>query len=328
MERGGGATADQRADGDPRGFLGYDDWFRHGMALHDWHRERGLEIFDRWSAQSDKYPGREAIERKWISFGRPYDGLRTTIASIYADARARGWKDDDCVSSRVNGVEALSGVLPEALTANPIKFKDLGKGGKILATCTNALIAIQGIGLCCTYDTFHEKMMVGGQQLGEWAGEMSDSLTHLLRIMICDRYGFDPGSQSTYDAAVQEALMHAYDPICDYLAALQWDGQPRLRTWLHYYMGADDTPLNCWIGGLSLTAAVRRARQPGYKFDQITVLEGVEGQGKSRQSRSSPAPAISATRRSSRSTTRRNRSRSREYGSTRSRTSPACTGRT
>jgi predicted P-loop ATPase len=52
--------------------------------------------------------------------------------------------------------------------------------------------------------------------------------------------------------------------------------------WLHTYMSADDTPLNRAIGRLWLIAAVRRARQPGCKFDQIPVLEGPEGKGKSK----------------------------------------------
>jgi len=41
------------------------------------------------------------------------------------------------------------------------------------------------------------------------------------------------------------------------------------------------TPLNRAIGRLVLIAACRRARQPGCKFDNITVLEGNEGTNKS-----------------------------------------------
>jgi predicted P-loop ATPase len=47
------------------------------------------------------------------------------------------------------------------------------------------------------------------------------------------------------------------------------------------YLGAEKTPLNRAIGRLALIAAVRRVRQPGCKFDQIIVLEGPEGTGKS-----------------------------------------------
>jgi predicted P-loop ATPase len=47
------------------------------------------------------------------------------------------------------------------------------------------------------------------------------------------------------------------------------------------YLGAEDTELTRAIGSLALVAAVRRVRQPGCKFDEITVLEGPEGTGKS-----------------------------------------------
>ena len=48
------------------------------------------------------------------------------------------------------------------------------------------------------------------------------------------------------------------------------------------YMGAEDTALQRTFGRLLLVAAVRRVRQPGCKFDQIGVLEGPEGTGKSK----------------------------------------------
>jgi predicted P-loop ATPase len=48
------------------------------------------------------------------------------------------------------------------------------------------------------------------------------------------------------------------------------------------YMGAEDTALHRTFGRLLLVAAVRRVRQPGCKFDQIGVLEGPEGTGKSK----------------------------------------------
>jgi predicted P-loop ATPase len=47
------------------------------------------------------------------------------------------------------------------------------------------------------------------------------------------------------------------------------------------YLRCKDTPLNKAIGRKVLIAAVRRARDPGCKFDNITTLEGPEGKNKS-----------------------------------------------
>jgi predicted P-loop ATPase len=47
------------------------------------------------------------------------------------------------------------------------------------------------------------------------------------------------------------------------------------------YLGCEDSELNRAIGRKVLIAAARRARRPGCKFDNITVLEGSEGRKKS-----------------------------------------------
>src|SRR5262249_51870419 len=76
-------------------------------------------------------------------------------------------------------------------------------------------------------------------------------------------------------------LDNSFDPIADYLAALKWNGNERLETWMQTYLGAKDTKLNKAIGRLALLAMVRRVRQPGCKFDQIILFEGPEGTRKS-----------------------------------------------
>ena len=76
-------------------------------------------------------------------------------------------------------------------------------------------------------------------------------------------------------------LENSFDPVCEYLDGLKWDGTPRLRQWLTTYLGAEASELNSAIGTNMLVAAVRRVRKPGTKFDTIVVLEGDQGSGKS-----------------------------------------------
>jgi predicted P-loop ATPase len=103
----------------------------------------------------------------------------------------------------------------------------------------------------------------------------------MLRVIIKERFGFDAGKENTNDAAVQLCLRHQFDPVRDYLDGREWGGTKRLDGWVTTYLGAEDTQLTRAIGRIALVAAVRRARQPACKFDQITVLEGPEGTGKS-----------------------------------------------
>lgn len=72
-----------------------------------------------------------------------------------------------------------------------------------------------------------------------------------------------------------------FHPVRDYLLSRRWDGVARVETWLPDYCGAANTPLIRAWGKLVLVAAVRRARQPGCKFDNMLVLEAKQGAGKS-----------------------------------------------
>ena len=95
------------------------------------------------------------------------------------------------------------------------------------------------------------------------------------------RWRFDPGKQFVEDALRLECLKHTFDPVREYLDSLKWDGKPRIDRWLTRYCHADDTPLHRAYGRKWFIAGVRRVRQPGCKFDEMLVLEGEQGQGKS-----------------------------------------------
>jgi predicted P-loop ATPase len=103
----------------------------------------------------------------------------------------------------------------------------------------------------------------------------------VLRTAVIERFEFDPGAPLSRAAVIRLCLDNSFNPILDYLTSLEWDGKPRLDTWLVRYVGAADEPLNRAFGRKVLIAAVRRVREPGTKFDQVLVLEGEEGIGKS-----------------------------------------------
>jgi hypothetical protein len=171
-----------------------------------------------------------------------------------------------------NPKPATSGQAPE--------WPDWNKDGTLKRTYSNARIAIMALGIVCSYDEFHDRMLVAGKEINQWAGELSDAVNVILRQMIVDQFDFDPGKDNIADATTELCLENRFDPIVDYLEGLDWD-TPRLGTWLINYLGAEDTPLNRAIGKLTLIAAVHRARKPGCKFDYIPVLEGPEGTMKS-----------------------------------------------
>ncbi len=96
-----------------------------------------------------------------------------------------------------------------------------------------------------------------------------------------DRLGLPSKDTYFFGFLENKAREASFHPIRDYLAALEWDGVPRLDEWLHAYFDAENTPLNSAYGRKHLIAAVRRVRQPGCKHDAMLVLQGPQGAGKS-----------------------------------------------
>lgn len=76
-------------------------------------------------------------------------------------------------------------------------------------------------------------------------------------------------------------MQDTHKTFTDYVDSLSWDGTPRLDRWLIDYAGAEDTPYVRAASRMLFVAAVRRARQPGCRFDQMLVIDGPQGCGKS-----------------------------------------------
>ena len=76
---------------------------------------------------------------------------------------------------------------------------------------------------------------------------------------------------------------HAFNDVKDYLKGLQgkWDGVPRLDSLFIDYLGAKDTAYNRAVTRKAFTAAVARAMSPGCKYDNMVILAGPQGIGKS-----------------------------------------------
>jgi predicted P-loop ATPase len=85
------------------------------------------------------------------------------------------------------------------------------------------------------------------------------------------------GSGVTHEAVNAYAREHSFHPVRDYLERLCWDGKPRVRTWLHKYLGAEDNEYTNEIGTMFLIGMVARMLNPGCKLDYMLVLEGGQG---------------------------------------------------
>ena len=74
---------------------------------------------------------------------------------------------------------------------------------------------------------------------------------------------------------------NSFHPVRDYLRGLVWDGKPRLDTLLIDHFKAEDSAYTRAVTRKTFTAAAARIFEPGIKFDNMLILEGVQGVGKS-----------------------------------------------
>lgn len=101
-----------------------------------------------------------------------------------------------------------------------------------------------------------------------------------LRYLMETYYGIE-SKQKIEDETVNVANRNAFHRVREYLHSIVWDGQPRMDTLFIDYLGAVDTPFVRAAARKMLIAAVARVMCPGIKFDNMVVLQGRQGIGKS-----------------------------------------------
>ena len=69
--------------------------------------------------------------------------------------------------------------------------------------------------------------------------------------------------------------------VLDYFANLRWDGVQRVEKLFPYYFNTEDTEYERAVSILTFVAIVRRAKQPGVKYDDVAIIEGPQGSRKS-----------------------------------------------
>ena len=124
--------------------------------------------------------------------------------------------------------------------------------------------------------------------------EFTDRSTGKLRRRIAERFTYDTergarrlhyGRETWKDCTDAILYDHEIDPFLDWLCSLEkWDGTDRLDHWLRDVFVLDDTnnaELVAWASRFVFLGATWRAFKPGTKLDEMPVLVGQQGIGKS-----------------------------------------------
>ena len=165
------------------------------------------------------------------------------------------------------------------------------KSGKPERTHENVLIVLRHSpdwkGLI-GHDTFAEQIVLQAappwlSEVGEdWqVVEWSDADSVHLVEWLSREHNLQVPPKTVHECVMLIASEESFSPPARWLATLNWDRVPRVNKWLHAYLGCEDCTYTSQLSVYLLVALVRRALDPGHKIDQMIVLEGDQGVGKS-----------------------------------------------
>jgi len=265
----------------------YGEWIQIGMAMRHGLGDRGLEIWDAWSARGRKYKKGEPAER-WASFRK--SGI--TLNTLFFMAKGAGWRSPLDDPERQFGAVEPEGT-PSDIPFSEGTFQEWVRDGYQMWKPNpkqEILIPVFHEGNLIRFFTHHE----------DWAGRLRYNLRSMYPEIdgevVDDLASYRALSQShaylgwtkrtlgltRVQAAIQTAAEHnAYDPVAEWIRSLKWDGTARAGA-LTETLGVEDTPLTRRCLLRWLIGAVARALQPGCKMQNMLLLLGPQGRRKSK----------------------------------------------
>lgn len=165
-------------------------------------------------------------------------------------------------------------VTGEGASARPkISFKNI------------KLILLNAVGDCVyRYNAFAgQEEHACSTPWGSIAGKVvTDADILALKDWLIHRFRLEANVNLLNEVVTVISRENSYHPVRSYLSALQWDGRPRIDSWLNDYLGVTETtPYVQAIARKVLVAMVARIYSPGIKFDYVLILEGGQGKRKS-----------------------------------------------
>jgi len=238
--------------------------------------EEGFRVYDDWSSWHKSYDA-AATRKYWDSI----HGVTTSGRELLVRAEKLDPEGYATWMAREAAIWFDDGVEPPDVPPGPGRVQfELGSKKEILRSRVNAERGILGLDIKIRYDAFHHRMQI--ERDGQ-VKAVTDHVVMLLRVELTDVYGKDFGTAVMWDAVISLGLQNQFNPVTQMLreAEAGWDGARRLDRIGPDYFNSEDTEFVRTAFRKTMLAAVRRARRPGCKFDQILVCESPEGWDKS-----------------------------------------------
>lgn len=208
---------------------------------------------------------------------------KAVCATLNREQIASAVSDFEGITTGANLEQAVQGVADNSSWMDGLERT---QNGTIKSTIDNILLILNGD--LHLKDKFALNLFAGrGEVLGSlpwsvddkrrlWSDTDNNGLYWYMERM------WNITGRGNIDSALDiHASVHAFNDVQNYLNGLTWDGVERLDTMFIDYLGAEDNAYNRAVTRKSFTAAVARAMTPGVKFDNMLILCGKQGAGKS-----------------------------------------------
>jgi hypothetical protein len=264
--------------------MGRNEWRKVGGALHFMFEgsDIGLNIFETWSAEGANYKGGFDCVALWngLDLEHPHPSHWLTLKQM-----ARQVKPGAAERERLRSpaFERLRKELEPShdyrqLVIHFSERKRTSEGYSQVPepnSKQNTEDLLHGLGTVARWDLFTSCVVLNDKRMDHAA--LVD-----LHSAAFD-HGWKPSRAALAEFIEGIARQASFNSAQVYFNGLsgKWDGVHRLSTLFQRHMGAPDSPSIRELGQLIPYAVVRRAFNPGFKFDLMPILQGPQGFGKS-----------------------------------------------
>ena len=188
---------------------------------------------------------------------------------LHPATAAKVWPVTPLLKAKTAALEAqeIQALAPDAYATD-------AKGRIQNDNLDNVQFYLNSLAVECRWNEWFEYPEVQGWEWPRWT-RVDDSVVNALR-MNATKTGtrFVMGKEFAVDSLSRLARQNPVDPACALLDKWQkeWDGTPRLSTWLSRACGVPDNAYHRAVSRVVLLGLVGRIRHPGIKFDLMMVL--------------------------------------------------------
>lgn len=231
----------------------------------------GLRLFMRFSRSAKNFDP-DGVRKRWPNIG---DAVESPGA-LFVLATSAGWQSPSHSAREPNQTCDSS---PESIASDTRdEALVLDSKGRLISCVANAIAFLareNETAGALQYNLFTNTILYRGNPLQEadvirlqaWMQRQSD-MRRITR----------PDVETAIRVRADTSQSH---PIRDWLNSISWDGVHRLDSWLSDYLGVKPSPYSRLVARMFLIGMVARVMKPGCKLDNMLILEGGQGQGKS-----------------------------------------------